>query len=216
MSKQKFTDIPLKANKILLHSCCAPCSTALIDYLVTQNIIPTIFYYNPNIFPQGEYEIRKAENKRYTEALGLDFVDADYNHAEWKEKTWELRNEPERGKRCLNCFKIRLKTTAKYAYENGHSLFTTTLATSRWKDLEQIYQAGAYAASLFNGVTFWANNWRKNGLAVKQAQIIKEYDFYRQQYCGCEYSLRDSNKWRKEQGKPLIQSFENKQNSLFR
>jgi predicted adenine nucleotide alpha hydrolase (AANH) superfamily ATPase len=207
MSKQKFTDKPLKVDKILLHSCCAPCSTALIDYLLKQEIIPTIYYYNPNIFPFEEYNIRKAENKRYAQALNLEFVDADYNHNQWKEQTWEMRNEPERGERCLCCFKIRLTATAKFAHDNGYQLFATTLATSRWKDLEQINEAGDYAANLFNNVTFWANNWRKNGLAEKQAQIVKEYDFYRQQYCGCEYSLRDSNKWRKEKGKPLIMNF---------
>jgi predicted adenine nucleotide alpha hydrolase (AANH) superfamily ATPase len=187
----------VKADKIVLHSCCAPCSTALIDYLVEQKIIPTIYYYNPNIFPLAEYDTRKAENKRYAEALKLDFIDADYNHNKWKEQTWELRKEPERGERCLNCFKIRLTETAKFAQKNGHTLFATTLAASRWKDLEQINRAGTYAASLFTGVTFWANNWRKKGLAVKQAQIIKEYNFYRQQYCGCEYSLYDSKKKRK-------------------
>lgn len=194
MSKLKFTVSPVKADKIVLHSCCAPCSTALIDYLVAQKIIPIIYYYNPNIFPLEEYNIRKAENKRYAKALNLEFIDADYNHNQWKELTWELRNEPERGERCLNCFKIRLAATAKFAFENNYVLFTTTLATSRWKDLEQINKAGTYAASLYNGIAFWANNWRKDGLAEKQIQIIKEYDFYRQQYCGCEYSFRDSNK----------------------
>ncbi len=94
--------------------------------------------------------------------------------------------------------------TARFAQENDYTLFTTTLATSRWKNLEQINQAGKYAAYMFPYVTFWANNWRKNGLAEKQATITRKYNFYRQKYCGCEYSLRDSNKWRKETGKKLI------------
>lgn len=204
MSKQKSTDIPVDTDKVVVHSCCAPCSTALVDYLLEQNIIPIIYYYNPNIFPQKEYDIRKNENKRYAEALNIEFVDADYDHDDWKKQTWELRNKPERGKRCLQCFKIRLTETARFAHENEISLFVTTLATSRWKDLDQINEAGNYAASLFPSVAFWANNWRKNGLAEKQAAIIKAYDFYRQQYCGCEYGLRDVNKWRKENGKELI------------
>lgn len=195
---------PINTNKIVLHSCCAPCSTAIIDVLLQNGITPIIFYHNPNIFPEKEYEIRKAENKRYAEALGLEFVDADYDHTDWKVQTAELKDEPEKGKRCLACFKIRLKATAEFAHENGYSLFATTLATSRWKDLDQINEAGEWAASLFPKLTFWANNWRKNGLANIQAEIIKEYDFYRQEYCGCEYSLCDSNKWRKENGKPLI------------
>lgn len=205
MAKQAFT-LPTNTDSVVLHSCCAPCSTGLIDYLIEQKLTPIIFYYNPNIFPQKEYEIRKAENKRYAESLGLSFIDADYDHKKWQELTFALRNEPERGQRCSLCFEERLTVTARFAYENGHSLFATTLATSRWKNLEQINQAGALAAEQFDGVTFWANNWRKNGLAERQAQISKEFDFYRQQYCGCEYSLRDSNKWRKETGKPLIDS----------
>ncbi len=206
MAKIKFIGNPANTDRIVLHSCCAPCSTALVDYLIEHNIIPTIYYYNPNIFPKEEYEIRKAENKRYAKALNLDFIDADYDHNEWKEQTWDLREEPERGNRCLKCFRIRLSATAQFAHDNGFFLFATTLATSRWKDLEQINRAGEDASGLFPDVTFWANNWRKNGLAEKQAQIIKEYDFYRQQYCGCEYSLKDSNKWRKETGKPLIET----------
>ncbi len=204
MAKHPFTKQPIDTDKIVVHSCCAPCSTALVDYLLGQNVRPVIFYFNPNIFPQDEYEARKSENKRYAEALRIDFVDADYGHDNWKRQTFGLRNEPERGSRCQQCFDIRLIATAKFAHDNGYRLFATTLATSRWKDLCQINKAGEYAANSFPNVTFWANNWRKNGLAEKQASIIKEYDFYRQQYCGCEYSLRDSNKWRKENGKELV------------
>ncbi len=131
-------------------------------------------------------------------------MDAAYNHEAWKAQTWNLRNEPERGERCFYCFKIRLVETARFASVNGYSLFATTLATSRWKDLEQVNRAGMYSATLFPGVTFWANNWRKNGLVERQAAIVRQYDFYRQQYCGYEYSFRDSNKWRKEKGEELI------------
>jgi predicted adenine nucleotide alpha hydrolase (AANH) superfamily ATPase len=205
MSKIPFSKQPVSTDRIVLHSCCAPCSTALVDYLLQQGITPVIFYYNPNIFPLGEYEIRKSENKRYAEALGLDFVDADYDHEQWKEQTRKEKDEPERGKRCLTCFKLRLSETARFAHENGYSLFATTLATSRWKDLEQINKAGNYAANLYPNITFWSNNWRKNGLAERQAAIIEQYDFYRQQYCGCEYSLRDSNKWRKAHGKQPVE-----------
>ncbi|MGD2033831.1 MAG: epoxyqueuosine reductase QueH [Bacteroidales bacterium] len=208
MPKRTFLKKPADTAGIVLHSCCAPCSTALVDCLLEHDITPVIFYYNPNIYPQEEYDIRKAENKRYAQALGLDFVDADYNHEEWKAQTWDLRNEPEKGKRCFYCFQIRLAETARFTKANGYSLFATTLATSRWKDLEQINQAGTYAAGLFPGITFWTNNWRKNGLTERQSVIIRQYDFYRQQYCGCEYSLRDSNRWRKENGKKLIRSLQ--------
>lgn len=204
MSKQKTFDLPILVDKVVLHSCCAPCSSGMIDYLLEQGIKPLVFFYNPNIFPNEEYLIRKEENKRYATALGLQFVDADNDYAEWKAKTIDLKDEPERGQRCQRCFDIRLEKTAQFAHENGYQLFATTLATSRWKDLDQIARAGDKACAIYPDVTFWKNNWRKNGLAVKQAAIIKEFDFYRQQYCGCEYSLRDSNQWRKEQGKDLV------------
>ncbi len=204
MKRKVQLQVPGGATKILLHSCCAPCSTAIIECLLDNNIRPTIFYHNPNIFPKKEYEIRKAENIRYAESLGLDFIDADYNHEYWLECMKGMEDEPERGERCLNCFKQRMLATARYAHENNFKVITTTLASSRWKSLEQIFEAGRYATSQYPDVIFWEQNWRKQGLSERRNQITKEYDFYNQLYCGCEFSLRDSNKWRKNKGKPLI------------
>jgi predicted adenine nucleotide alpha hydrolase (AANH) superfamily ATPase len=110
-----FANKPVETNKIVLHSCCAPCSTGLVDGLLEHNIIPVIFYFNPNIYPFEEYEIRKSENKRYALSLGLEFIDADNDRSQWKEQTWDLRKEPEKGARCLLCFKIRLTETARFA-----------------------------------------------------------------------------------------------------
>jgi len=177
-------------NKVLLHSCCAPCSAAIIECMLQNNIRPTVFYYNPNIFPKEEYEIRKAEAIRFVTAQGLEFVDADYDHELWKANVCGLEHEPERGKRCLKCFMLRLTETAKYASEHGFEAFTTTLASSRWKSLEQINEAGRLAASLYPNVQFWEQNWRKGGLQERRNQLLKEYGFYNQQYCGCEYSFR--------------------------
>jgi len=202
--KDFYVAMPVETTKVVVHSCCAPCSTALLDCLIAHHVQPVVFYYNPNIFPKEEYEIRKAENKRYAKSIGVAFYDGDYTHDLWKERTQALRFEPERGKRCLCCFTIRLTETARFAHEHNYSLFTTTLATSRWKDLLQINEAGLMASADFEGVTFWPNNWRRNGLTEKQAQLVKAYDFYRQQYCGCEYSLRDANRWRKAKGVDLI------------
>lgn len=183
-------ETPNGEKKVLLHSCCAPCSSAIIECLLANDIRPTVFYYNPNIYPQKEYEIRKAEAIRYVKDLGLDFVDADYNYEEWRQSMQGLEDEPERGSRCSKCFFIRMKETARYASEHGFSYFTTTLASSRWKSLEQINEAACRAAALYPGTAYWEQNWRKGGLSERRIQIIKEYDFYNQQYCGCEFSMR--------------------------
>ncbi|MDD4114716.1 MAG: epoxyqueuosine reductase QueH [Massilibacteroides sp.] len=183
-------DLPDGIKKVLLHACCAPCSSAIIECLLQNGIRPTVFYFNPNIFPLEEYEIRKAESQRYVDTLELDFVDADYNHVAWQEQIKGLEKEPERGRRCVECFRIRMLETARYAFENGFTVFTTTLASSRWKNLKDIFAAGNYAAEQFEGVRFWDQNWRKGGLSERRLEIIAQYDFYNQQYCGCEFSFR--------------------------
>lgn len=135
-------ETPNNEDKVLLHSCCAPCSSAIIECLLANNIRPTVFYYNPNIYPQAEYDIRKAEAIRYVKALGLDFIDGDYDYQLWRSSMSGMEDEPERGGRCLQCFTLRLSETARYAAEHGFTLFTTTLASSRWKSLNQINLAG--------------------------------------------------------------------------
>lgn len=180
-------------SKILLHACCAPCSSAIVEYLVHKGITPTIFYSNSNIFPIGEYDIRKNECVRYANALGLEVVSDEYDHNQWECIAKGLEKSPERGDRCLQCFRFRLERAARYAHEHGFKVLATTLATSRWKDLNQVNGAGEYACSLFPDVTWWAQNWRKGGLQERRNQIIKEYGFYNQLYCGCEFSLAGRN-----------------------
>lgn len=183
---------------VLLHTCCAPCSSAIIEAMMNSGITPVIYYCNPNIFPLEEYEIRKNECTRYAQSLGLEIVDADYDHDNWLETMKGLEDEPERGGRCLKCFKLRLLRTAQYAHERGIRVITTTLASSRWKSLEQINEAGLWACSKVSesvgetgtGIIWWSQNWRKGGLQERRLQIIKEYDFYNQLYCGCEFSMR--------------------------
>jgi predicted adenine nucleotide alpha hydrolase (AANH) superfamily ATPase len=186
-------EAPGGVKEILLHACCAPCSTAIVECLLENGVRPTLFYYNPNIFPDKEYEKRKAECLRHTQMLGLDFVDADYEHDKWLGEVRGLESEPECGVRCLTCFKVRLAATAKYACEHDFMVFATTLATSRWKSLTQISEAGAYAAALFPGLTFWAQNWRKGGLSERRNELVRLYDFYNQQYCGCEFSMNNKS-----------------------
>ena len=181
-------ETPNREDKVLLHSCCAPCSSAIIECMVANGIRPTVYYFNPNIYPLEEYETRKAEAKRFVTGQGLAFVDADYDYEGWKAGVCGLEDEPERGKRCLQCFKMRLLQTARYAATYGFTTFTTTLASSRWKSLQQINEAGRWAAAQVKGVTFWEQNWRKGGLQERRNQLLREYGFYNQQYCGCEFS----------------------------
>ena len=158
--------------------------------MLENGIRPTIYYYNPNIFPQEEYPIRKEEAKRFAASKNLDFIDADYDYTHFLYTVRGLEQEPERGGRCLRCFLLRLTETARYASEHGFRLFTTTLASSRWKSLEQINEAGRRAAAQFPGTLFWEQNWRKGGLQERRNQLLKEYGFYNQLYCGCEFSRR--------------------------
>ena len=190
MNKKLTIEAPGGVKQVLLHTCCAPCSSAIIECMMQNGIMPLIFYCNPNIYPEEEYLIRKDECTRYAQSLGLEIVDADYNHEQWLAEIKGLENEPERGGRCLKCFKIRLLESAKYAHERGITAFTTTLASSRWKSLEQIEEAGLFAQSHYPDVTYWTQNWRKGGLSERRIEIIKEYNFYNQRYCGCEFSMR--------------------------
>lgn len=191
---------PMGEKTALLHTCCAPCSSAIIEALVSSGITPVIYYCNPNIYPYEEYEIRKNECTRYAQSLGLEIVDADYDHENWLEAVKGMEDEPERGGRCLKCFRLRLLRTAEYACQRGIRVITTTLASSRWKSLDQINEAGFWAVDEINksknivppddSVIWWDQNWRKGGLQERRLQIIREYDFYNQLYCGCEFSMR--------------------------
>ena len=186
--------VPEGCTKVLLHACCAPCSSAIVEWLLAHEIEPVIYYYNPNIYPQEEYEIRKNESKRHAESLGITWIDDDWNHDTWRHAVCGLEHEPERGKRCEACFYHRLLATAQTAQELDIPFFATTLASSRWKNLEQINAAGQAAALKVNSqeskanVTFWAQNWRKDGLQERRNALLKQYGFYNQLYCGCEFS----------------------------
>ena len=195
--KQPAITVPEGAHEVLLHACCAPCSSAIVEWLMQHDVRPTIFYYNPNIWPREEYEIRKEESKRHAESLGIRWIDGDYDHEGWLQGVCGLENEPERGGRCQQCFIQRLMVAAQKACELGIRYFATTLASSRWKSLEQINRAGLIAEQMVNNqcstfnvqCKFWAQNWRKGGLQERRNQLLREYGFYNQQYCGCEFSL---------------------------
>ncbi len=187
--KQPPITVPEGLRQVLLHACCAPCSSAIVEWLVAHEIEPLIYYYNPNIYPQEEYETRKNESKRHAESLGLRWIDGDYDHRQWLEAMKGLEQEPERGARCERCFACRLIKTAEVAKAEGIPYFATTLASSRWKSLEQIERAGTWAAQQTGSVQFWAQNWRKGGLQQRRNELLRQYQFYNQRYCGCEFSM---------------------------
>jgi predicted adenine nucleotide alpha hydrolase (AANH) superfamily ATPase len=196
--------VPGGESKILLHSCCAPCAGDVMAEMKRSGIDYTILFYNPNIHPIKEYEIRKNENKRFADKLGVPFVDLDYDKKAWFHKVKGYEHEPERGYRCTLCFDMRFERSALYASENGFKIFSSTLGTSRWKNLEQINGCGVRAAERYKAMTYWTFDWRKKGGANRMVEISKDEQFYQQEYCGCAYSLRDTNQSRLKRGKAPI------------
>ena len=196
--------LPNAATRLLLHSCCAPCSGEVMEALMASGIEFAIFFYNPNIHPVQEYLIRKEENLVFARKHNIPIIDADYDKDNWFERVRGLEMEPERGKRCTACFDMRFERTALYAHEHNYPVFTSSLGISRWKDMQQINDAGTRAASRYPELTYWTYNWRKQGGAARMYEIAKREEFYKQEYCGCVYSLRDTNAWRQENARPRI------------
>lgn len=149
--------------------------------------------------------MRKNENIRFAEKHNIEFIDADYDPQNWFKRAKGLEFEPERGKRCSMCFDMRFERTALYAHENGFKVISSSLGISRWKDMNQINESGVKAASHYEGITYWTYNWRKDGGASRMYEIAKEEHFYKQEFCGCTPSLRDTNKWRVANGRPKIE-----------
>lgn len=198
-------DAPAEGGPVLVHSCCAPCAGEVMEAIKASDIEQTVFFYNPNIHPRKEYEIRKEENIRFCEKLDIPFVDADYDTENWFDRVKGLENEPERGARCTACFDMRFERTALYAAEHGFPVITSTLGISRWKNMQQINGSGVRAAARYPGTQYWTFNWRKKGGSQRMIEISKKEAFYQQEYCGCVYSLRDTNRHRLEQGRERIQ-----------
>jgi len=176
-----------------------------MEAMAASGIDYTIYFYNPNIHPREEYELRKAENIRFAEKEGVPFVDADYDTDNWFARAKGLEWEPEKGARCTMCFDMRFDRTALYAHENGFPVITSCLGISRWKDMDQINGCGVRAAAKYPDLSYWEFNWRKGGGAQRMLEISKREQFYQQEYCGCIYSLRDSNKWRLANGREKIE-----------
>jgi predicted adenine nucleotide alpha hydrolase (AANH) superfamily ATPase len=192
-------------KKVLLHSCCAPCSGEVMEAMLASGIDYTIFFYNPNIHPEKEYLLRKDENIRFAEKHGVEFVDADYDKDNWFTRAKGMEWEPERGIRCTMCFDMRFERTALHAHEHGFPVMTSSLGISRWKDMNQINGCGQRAVAPYDGLEYWEYNWRKGGGSNRMIDISKREEFYQQEYCGCVYSLRDANRHRRDVGRAAIE-----------
>lgn len=203
MTREKL-ELPGAGGKVLLHSCCAPCSGEVIEAMLHSEIDFSIYFYNPNIHPRREYEIRKEENIAFAAKHSIPFIDADYDKEEWFQRAKGMEWEPERGVRCTMCFDMRFERTALYAHEHGFPWITSCLGISRWKDMDQINDCGLRAASHYPGLNYWTFNWRKRGGSQRMIEISKREQFYQQEYCGCVYSLRDTNTHRRSQGRDNI------------
>ena len=204
MMQRDKLELPNAADKLLLHSCCAPCSGEIMEALMAADINFSIFFYNPNIHPKQEYELRKQENIKFAQQHQIPFIDADYDSDNWFARAKGMEQEPERGIRCSMCFEMRFERTALYAHEHGFPVISSALGISRWKDMNQINTAGLKAASHYPNLSYWTYNWRQKGGSERMYQIAKRENFYKQEYCGCVYSLRDTNRWRKANGRDRI------------
>ena len=174
---------------LLLHSCCAPCSSYVIEYLKDYFNI-TILYYNPNIYPMEEYEKRKLEQIKFIENFNdVKFMDCDYENNIYNELVQGLENEPERGKRCTVCFKLRLEKTARLAKDNNFEYFGTTLTVSPYKNSSLINDIGNELEEKYN-IKWLYSDFKKDNGYKRSIELSKEYNLYRQNYCGCVHSKR--------------------------
>ncbi len=181
--------------KLLLHACCGPCSSAVLEQLCSHFEI-TVLYYNPNTWPEEEYRRRGEELERFVaeaHPLGVKVVEDRYDPREFYEAAAGLEAEPERGGRCTACYRLRLRRAAEYAAENGFDWFTSTLSISPHKDAERLNQIGRELEEEY-GVKFLPSDFKKKNGYLRSLQLSEEYGLYRQEYCGCEFSARASKK----------------------
>ena len=200
---------PNGEKKVLVHCCCAPCSGYIIDTLLYSGIDLTLLFYNPNVHPQEEYELRKGHVIRYAKKKNVPFVDAGYDPQEWLKRIRGLEKAPERGLRCAMCFDMRLELTALYAHEHHFKVFATSCGIARWKNMDQVNACGEAVAAKYPGLTFWGHDWRKNSGSLMMYEISKREKFYKQEYCGCMFSMFAENTKRQQQGQDVIKPGEN-------
>ncbi len=176
-------------KKLLLHVCCGPCAIYVAQKL-SEDYQVTLFFYNPNIYPEAEYQKRLTEVKRWVYKEGFELIEGQFNQDYWLEKVKGLENEPEGGRRCSVCYQMRLEESARYAKENGFDCLATTLTIGRNKKADVINPLGVKVALKF-GLKFIEEDWKKKGGQEEACRLSKEEDMYRQDYCGCEFSVED-------------------------
>lgn len=173
---------------LLLHICCAPCSTHVVEVL-RENYDVTGYFYNPNIHPESEYRRREEEMRRYARKAGIEMVCAEYDDARWFDAVKGMEDAPEGGERCFLCYRIRSEKAARYAKEHGYQSLTTTLSISPHKNAEKINEIGAELAAR-HGLQWYAADFKKRGGFDRSIRMSKEAGLYRQSYCGCIFSQR--------------------------
>ena len=174
---------------MLLHSCCAPCSSHVISAL-REFFALTVYYYNPNIAPEEEYRKRKAEQIRFLREVGIPYLEAPYEGEKFVAAVRGLENEPERGARCPVCFALRLEKTARIAKENGFPYFCTTLTVSPHKDARILNEIGEKTGKEV-GIRFFPSDFKKKDGYLHSIRLSEEYKLYRQDYCGCVFSRKN-------------------------
>lgn len=186
MQEQIALAVKSGKNKLLLHACCAPCSSSCIERLKEYFDI-TVYFYNPNMDSEKEYNLRAEEQKRLCQIMQVDCVIERYNKEEFLSVVTGLENEREGGTRCVKCFDMRLDKTAEYALKNGFDYFTTTLTVSPLKNADLLNKIGAKISSE-KGVAFLHTDFKKQNGYKRSIELSKEYGLYRQNYCGCIFS----------------------------
>lgn len=200
MNYQKALDETIKElqlnnqiPKLLIHSCCAPCSSYCLEYL-SEYFEITVLYYNPNIFPKEEYDYRAEEQRRFIELFPaknkIKLIEAEYTPEDFYAISKGLEKVPEGGERCTRCYRLRLEYTAKMAYDLGMDYFTTTLSISPLKDAERLNSIGLELEKIYK-VPYLVSDFKKRNGYKRSVELSKEYDMYRQDFCGCVYSMNE-------------------------
>jgi len=208
-SAEDGLELKRQRPRLLLHSCCGPCSTSVIERLVSEYDV-TVYFYNPNIDPEEEYQRRLASQIKFIEGFNqsrkaletekgvltfhqVEFIEGEYCPEDFYEVAQGFDNEPEGGQRCVECFRLRLEKTAKMARWAGFPIFATTLTVSPHKDYDVITEIGLYFGRKC-GIEYLATDFKKKNGYARSIELSKEYGLYRQHYCGCEYSNTDTGK----------------------